>query len=84
MYEPIHGSAPDIAGQNIANPLATILSVSMMLRYSLNQVEMADKIDQAVNRVLDNGLRTKDIHSEGMQEVSCSAMGDAVVAALRS
>ena len=83
MYEPIHGSAPDIAGQNVANPLATILSVSMMLRYSLDQVEMADKIDQAVNQVLDNGLRTTDIHSEGMQAVSCSAMGDAVVAALR-
>jgi 3-isopropylmalate dehydrogenase len=83
MYEPIHGSAPDIAGQDIANPLATILSVSMMLRYSLDQVAMADKIDQAVNQVLDNGLRTKDIYSEGMQEVSCSSMGDAVVAALR-
>lgn len=84
MYEPIHGSAPDIAGQDIANPLATILSVSMMLRYSLDEAEMADKIDAAVNQVLDNGVRTKDIHSEGMQEVSCSAMGDAVIAALRS
>lgn len=83
MYEPIHGSAPDIAGQDIANPLATILSVSMMLRYSLDQSEMADRIDQAVNQVLDSGLRTRDIHSAGMQEVSCSAMGDAVVAALR-
>ncbi len=84
MYEPIHGSAPDIAGQDLANPLATILSVSMMLRYSLDQAEMADKIDAAVNKVLDDGIRTRDIHSEGMQEVSCSAMGDAVVAALRS
>ncbi len=84
MYEPIHGSAPDIAGQDLANPLATILSVSMMLRYSLDETEMADKIDTAVNKVLDDGVRTRDIHSEGMQEVSCSAMGDAVVAALRS
>ncbi|MBT7307514.1 MAG: 3-isopropylmalate dehydrogenase, partial [Gammaproteobacteria bacterium] len=83
MYEPIHGSAPDIAGQNVANPLATILSVSMMLRYSLDQSAMADRIDQAVNQVLDDGLRTRDIHSAGMQEISCSAMGDAVVAALR-
>lgn len=84
MYEPIHGSAPDIAGQDIANPLATILSVSMMLRYSLDEAEMADRVDAAVNQVLDDGVRTRDIHSEGMQEVSCSAMGDAVVAALRS
>ncbi len=84
MYEPIHGSAPDIAGQNIANPLATILSVSMMLRYSLDEAEMADRIDRAVDSVLDGGLRTRDIHSDGMQEVSCSAMGDAVVAALCS
>lgn len=84
MYEPIHGSAPDIAGQNVANPLATILSVSMMLRYSLDEADMADRIDQSVDKVLDSGLRTRDIHSEGMQEVSCSAMGDAVVAALRN
>ena len=84
MYEPIHGSAPDIAGQNVANPLATILSISMMLRYSLDEAEMADKIDAAVNQVLDDGVRTRDIHSEGMQEVSCSAMGEAVVTALRS
>ncbi|MBC8520122.1 MAG: 3-isopropylmalate dehydrogenase [Gammaproteobacteria bacterium] len=83
MYEPIHGSAPDIAGQNVANPLATILSVSMMLRYSLDEADMADRISQAVDKVLNSGLRTRDIHSEGMQEVSCSAMGDAVVAALR-
>ncbi len=82
MYEPIHGSAPDIAGQNKANPLATILSVAMMLRYSLNEAEMADRIERAVNAVLDDGLRTADIFSEGTREVSCSEMGDAVVAAL--
>ena len=82
LYEPIHGSAPDIAGQDKANPLATILSVAMMLRYSLDQAEMADRIEVAVNRVLDEGLRTADILSEGMREVSCSEMGDAVVAAL--
>ncbi|MGV6826142.1 MAG: 3-isopropylmalate dehydrogenase [bacterium] len=83
MYEPIHGSAPDIAGQGVANPLATILSVSMMLRYSLDEAALADRIDNAVNSVLDSGLRTADIMSEGMQEVGTEAMGDAVVAALR-
>ncbi len=83
MYEPIHGSAPDIAGKGIANPLATILSVAMMLRYSLDEPEMAERIEKAVERVLDNGLRTPDIHSEGMTEVGCEAMGDAVVAALQ-
>ncbi len=82
MYEPIHGSAPDIAGQNIANPLATILSLAMMLRYSLDEAAMADRIERAVEKVLDQGLRTLDIHSDGMQKVSTSAMGDAVVAAL--
>ncbi len=82
MYEPIHGSAPDIAGQNIANPLATILSVSMMLRYSLDEPAMADCIDAAVSQVLDNGLRTADIMSEGMRQVSTVEMGDAVVAAI--
>ncbi|OOZ77825.1 3-isopropylmalate dehydrogenase [Solemya velum gill symbiont] len=82
MYEPIHGSAPDIAGQNMANPLATILSVAMMLRYTLDEPQMADTIETAVNKVLDDGLRTADIMSEGMQQVSCEAMGDAVVAAL--
>ena len=82
MYEPIHGSAPDIAGKGIANPLATILSVAMMLRYSLDEVAMADRIEAAVNKVLDDGLRTPDIMSEGMTEVDCEAMGDAVVAAL--
>lgn len=82
MYEPIHGSAPDIAGRGIANPLATILSVAMMLRYSLDESDMADRVEQAVNRVLDQGLRTQDIFAEGMTEVNCEAMGDAVVAAL--
>jgi 3-isopropylmalate dehydrogenase len=84
MYEPIHGSAPDIAGQGIANPLATILSVSMMLRYSLNEATLADHIDTAVGTVLDSGLRTADIASAGMQTVSTRAMGDAVVAALQT
>ncbi|MCW8887972.1 MAG: 3-isopropylmalate dehydrogenase [Gammaproteobacteria bacterium] len=84
MYEPIHGSAPDIAGQNIANPLATILSVSMMLRYSLDQSEMADKIDAAVNTVLDDGKRTADIYTDGDIKVSTSEMGEAVVAALKA
>lgn len=82
MYEPIHGSAPDIAGQNIANPLATILSAAMMLRYTLDEAEMADRIEKAVSQVLDDGLRTADIYSEGSTRVSTSEMGDAVVAAL--
>jgi 3-isopropylmalate dehydrogenase len=82
MYEPIHGSAPDIAGQNRANPLATILSVAMMLRYTLDEPDMADRIEAAVNGVLDKGLRTVDIMSEGMTEVVTEEMGDAVVAEL--
>lgn len=82
MYEPIHGSAPDIAGQNKANPLATILSVAMMLRYSLDEPAMAGRIEAAVNRVLDDGLRTADILSQGKCEVSTDEMGDAVVEAL--
>jgi len=84
MYEPIHGSAPDIAGQNIANPLATILSVAMMLRYSLDEVAPADKIEAAVSKVLDQGLRTADIFSAGMTRVGTSEMGDAVIAALKT
>lgn len=84
MYEPCHGSAPDIAGQGIANPLATILSAAMMLRYSLNAGETADRIEAAVSSVLDQNLRTSDIWSEGMQKVSTSEMGDAVVAALKA
>jgi 3-isopropylmalate dehydrogenase len=83
MYEPIHGSAPDIAGQNVANPLATVLSVAMMLRYSLDEGGMADKIEAAVRTVLDQGFRTQDIYSQGMRKVGTSEMGDAVVAALR-
>jgi 3-isopropylmalate dehydrogenase len=82
MYEPIHGSAPDIAGQGIANPLATILSVSMMLRYSLEQPEAANRIDVAVSHVLEQGLRTPDIHTSSTTRVSTAQMGDAVVAAL--
>ena len=82
MYEPCHGSAPDIAGQGIANPLATILSAAMMLRYSLDSAAAADKIEAAVSKVLDQQLRTADIMSEGMTRVSTSEMGDAVVAAL--
>jgi 3-isopropylmalate dehydrogenase len=84
MYEPIHGSAPDIAGKGVANPLATILSVAMLLRYSLDEAAMADRIEQAVVRVLDDGLRTADIMSPGNTEVGTEAMGDAVVAALRA
>ena len=83
MYEPIHGSAPDIAGKNVANPLATILSVAMMLRYSLEEAALAERIETAVSKVLDQGLRTADIFSEGMTKVSTSAMGDAVVKALQ-
>jgi 3-isopropylmalate dehydrogenase len=82
MYEPIHGSAPDIAGQDKANPIATILSVAMMLRYTLDQAEMADRVEQAVSKVLDAGLRTGDIFSEGMTLVGTAEMGDAIVAAL--
>jgi len=82
MYEPIHGSAPDIAGKDIANPLATILSVSMMLRYSLNQAPLADKINAAVNVVLDQGYRTKDISAEGDTIVGTEEMGDLIVAAI--
>jgi 3-isopropylmalate dehydrogenase len=82
MYEPCHGSAPDIAGQGIANPLATILSVAMMLRYSLNAPDAADAIESAVSSVLDDGLRTGDIFTEGMSKVGTVDMGDAVVRAL--
>lgn len=82
LYEPSHGSAPDIAGQGVANPLATILSAAMMLRYSLQQAEAADRIESAVQSVLAQGLRTADIHSEGTTKVGTRAMGDAVVAAI--
>ena len=83
LYEPSHGSAPDIAGQGVANPLATILSAAMMLRYSLNQAAAVDRIEAAVKDVLGQGLRTADIHSAGTTKVGTAAMGDAVVAALK-
>ena len=82
MYEPIHGSAPDIAGKNIANPLATILSVAMMLRYTLNEAKLAEQVEQAVAKVLDQGYRTADIWTAGANKVGTKEMGDAVVAAL--
>jgi len=81
MYEPIHGSAPDIAGKNIANPLATILSVAMMLRYSLNETALADKVEQAVQQVIENGLRTADI-ADNNAVIGTNEMGDAVINAL--
>ena len=83
MYEPIHGSAPDIAGKGVANPLATILSVAMMLRYSLDAAEHAERIEQAVSKVLDQGLRTADIASEGTETVGTARMGDAIVGAIK-
>jgi 3-isopropylmalate dehydrogenase len=82
LYEPIHGSAPDIAGKNIANPLATILSVAMMLRYSFSNAAAADAIEAAVIKVLDDGLRTPDIMTEDGKKVGTVEMGDAVVSAL--
>jgi len=82
LYEPSHGSAPDIAGQGVANPLATILSAAMMLRFSLNQPEAAVRIEKAVDAVLSQGLRTPDIYSAGTTQVGTRAMGDAVVKAL--
>ncbi|MBB5190295.1 3-isopropylmalate dehydrogenase [Silvimonas terrae] len=82
LYEPSHGSAPDIAGKNLANPLATILSLAMLVRYSLNDEAAATRIENAVKKVLADGLRTGDIYEEGTRKVSCSEMGDAVVAAL--
>ena len=82
LYEPSHGSAPDIAGKDLANPLATILSAAMMLRYTLQQAEAADRIESAVSAVLTAGLRTADIWSAGTTKVGTREMGDAVVAAL--
>lgn len=82
LFEPIHGSAPDIAGKGIANPLATILSAAMMLRYSLDQSEAADAIEAAVEKVLMDGYRTPDIYTDGCKKVGTVEMGDAVVAAL--
>ena len=82
LYEPSHGSAPDIAGKDIANPLATILSVAMMMRYTFNDETTAQRTEGAVKKVLASGLRTGDIFEPGTQKIACSAMGDAVVAAL--
>jgi len=82
MYEPSHGSAPDIAGKDVANPLATILSVAMMLRYTFNDETNAQRIENAVKKALAQGYRTADIWTEGTDKVGCAAMGDAVVAAL--
>ena len=82
LYEPIHGSAPDIAGKGVANPLATILSVAMMLRYSLGRADLAERVERAVSRLLDQGLRTADIRAEGCETVGTVAMGEAVLAAL--
>lgn len=82
MYEPSHGSAPDIAGKDIANPLATILSAAMMLRYTFGREDIAQRIEAAVRKTLQQGLRTADIAEAGMQKIGCAAMGDAVVAAL--
>ncbi len=83
LYEPVHGSAPDIAGKNLANPIATILSLSMALRYSLDLDKEADQLDQAVQKVLDDGLRTKDIISKGKKEVTTTDMGDAIISKLK-
>ena len=83
MYEPIHGSAPDIAGKGIANPIASILSFAMALRYSLDLDNEADALEKAVQEVLNDGLRTKDILSEGMKDTSTSAMGDAIISKLQ-
>jgi 3-isopropylmalate dehydrogenase len=82
VYEPVHGSAPDIAGQDKANPLAQVLSAAMMLRYDLDQPDAAAKIEQAVMTVLDQGYRTGDIMAEGMTQVGCKAMGEALLKAL--
>jgi 3-isopropylmalate dehydrogenase len=82
LFEPVHGSAPDIAGQDKANPIAQVLSAAMMLRYGLNEPEAADRIEQAVFTVLDAGYRTGDILSEGMKAVGCQAMGEALLSAL--
>ena len=83
MYAPIHGSAPDIAGKNVANPIASILSLSMALRYSLDLDTEANLIDSAVQKVLDDGLRTKDIMSSEKKEVGTSVMGDAIISKLK-
>ncbi len=83
MYEPIHGSAPDIAGTGLANPIATIMSVAMMLKYSFDMTDAYDEIDNAVTAVLDDGLRTADIYQDGTKKLSCSEMGEAILNKLR-
>ena len=82
LYEPSHGSAPDIAGKDVANPLATILSAAMMMRYTFAQEEAAQRIENAVKKVLSQGYRTNDIYEVGTKKVGTKAMGDAVLAAL--
>ena len=80
LYEPIHGSAPDIAGKDVANPLATILSAAMMLRYTFDEEAAASRIESAVKKVLAGGYRTQDIYEPGTKKVGTAAMGDAVLA----
>ena len=80
MYEPIHGSAPDIAGMDIANPIGTVMSAAMMLRYSFDMADEADAIERAVNRALDDGYRTSDIYKDGLKKVGCTEMGDILAA----
>ena len=82
MYEPIHGSAPDIAGKDIANPIATVLSAAMMLRYSFGLEEEAQAIEKAVDKVLDEGYRTADIYEDGMKKVGTRKMGELIAAAI--
>ena len=82
MYEPVHGSAPDIAGQGIANPIAMVLSFAMALRYSLDMGDAADKIEAAVSATLESGLRTGDLMSEGLTQVNTQGMGDGILADL--
>jgi 3-isopropylmalate dehydrogenase len=84
LYEPVHGTAPDIAGQGIANPIAAILSVAMLLRYSLNRVDDADRVERAVRRVLEQGHRTRDIAEPGGKTVGTREMGDLIVGALEA
>ena len=83
LYEPIHGSAPDIAGKNIANPLATILSLAMMFKYSFGYAKEGDLIEKAVENILNSGVRTADIAKAGEARVSCSEMGDKIIQELR-
>lgn len=80
MYEPIHGSAPDIAGMDIANPIGTIMSAAMMLRYSFNMSAEADDIENAVHKALNEGYRTADIYKDGFKKTKCSEMGDVIAA----